>query len=86
MSKQQPAAPAAETKPAKVVSEGVRIGRAIQKLIELDAAEKEALAASPAAIRAKFDAERAEVMAGFSDTQRNAVLAAVSAMVEPEAT
>lgn len=86
MSKQQPAAPAAATKPTKTISEGVRLGRAIEKLTELAAAEREALAASPAAIRAKFDAERSKVVAALSETQRAAVLAAVSAMATESTT
>lgn len=78
-------APAAENKSARTLTSGVVVGRAIEKLLSLDAEEQEALEQSPAQIKARYQAKRDEVLKELTDAQRAMVKAAVvAALAESE--
>jgi hypothetical protein len=72
----------AETKPdakAKTLSPAVVLGRAIQKLCDLDIEETEALAKSPSKIKDEFAKKRAAVLESLTESQRKSAVAAVAA-------
>ncbi len=65
-----------ESKPARALSEGAVIGRALTKLQALDEAEETELAQSPAAIREKYAKRRSDLLADLAPSTRAAVIAA----------
>lgn len=72
-------APKPEPK-TRTLSQGVLVGRIADRLLKLEAEEREALAASPATIKAAFDKKRQSLLLDLSDAQRSGVLAMVEAM------
>ncbi len=84
MSSKKEAAPAAENKTARTLTPGVVIGRAIQKMQEIDADEAEALEQSPTQIRALYQAKRDELLNSLEEKQRKVVIAAVAASRDDE--
>jgi hypothetical protein len=64
----------------RVQSSGVTIGRAIEKLTELYAAEEAALSMSPTKIRDDFAKKRAAVLDPLNEQQRKAVEGATNAL------
>jgi hypothetical protein len=65
-----------EPKPARILSDGAIIGRALTKLQALDAAEENELAQSPATIRQKYNKRRDDLLLGLVPSVRAAVVAA----------
>lgn len=64
----------------RVQSSGVTIGRAIEKLTELYAAEEAALSMSPTKIREDFAKKRAVAVEDLTEQQLKAVEAATAAL------
>ncbi len=70
-----------EEKAARSLTPGVLVGRAADKLLKLEADERDALAKSPEQIKATFAKKRAEVLDGLPDeTLRAGAVAMANAM------
>lgn len=65
-----------EPKPARILSEGAVIGRALTKLQALDTAEENELTQSPTTIRQRFAKRRDELLGELAPSVRAAVVAA----------
>lgn len=77
----------AEESASRKLSMGVRLGRAAEKLAELDISERDALARSPDEIRNAHAKKREEVLSQFSPDQREGLLLLAKTMsggVDPE--
>lgn len=76
----QPQEAGDEGKASRSLSTGVIVGRAAERLLELEQEEREALARSPEAIKAAFAKKREEVLAKLTEKQRDGAIAMANAM------
>lgn len=70
-----------DTKPAKELTFGSKVGRGLTKLTELNEAEQTELATSPESIRSRYAKKRDELLNGMEPAVKTAVLAAAVAVM-----
>lgn len=79
--KPKAAAPSPAGIKSRTLKETTLVGRAAGRLLELDAQERDELAAcSPEAIKARYEAKRTEVLSKLTDGQRKGAIAMAVAM------
>lgn len=67
----------------RALNSGTIVGRAADRLLELEVEERVALARSPEAIKEGFAKKREETLSKLTETQRKGALAMADAMREP---
>jgi len=81
--KTRTAAPETTESKTRSLKGGTIVGRAADRLLELEVEERKALAMSPEVIKAGFAKKREEALSKLSDVQRKGALAMAEAMREP---